>query len=153
MCNMAWDAVCLICKEDIAGTKLIDLKRFARIEKVVISDCGLSVYRISFFSCVLLFSRSFQIPGGELSDCRVLDGIILDKDVVHPRMRRSIPNPRIVLYALLFSSPLSMLIFMLFRSVCRLDCPLEFKKGESQTNIKVCSCMLLLLVLPCGCDD
>lgn len=35
---------------------------------------------------------------------------MLNKDVTHPRMRRRIENPRIVL----------------------LDCPLEYKKGESQ---------------------
>jgi T-complex protein 1 subunit gamma len=39
------------------------------------------------------------------------------KDVTHPKMRRKIDNPRIVL----------------------LDCPLEYKKGESQTNIEMSS--------------
>jgi hypothetical protein len=45
----------------------------------------------------------------------VLDGIIINKDITHPKMRRRIENPRILL----------------------LDCPLEYKKGESQTNIEV----------------
>lgn len=40
---------------------------------------------------------------------------MLNKDVTHPSMRRRIENPRIVL----------------------LDCPLEYKKGESQTNIEI----------------
>jgi hypothetical protein len=40
-----------------------------------------------------------QIPGGELSESCVLDGIMLNKDIVHPKMRRRIENPRIVLYA------------------------------------------------------
>lgn len=40
---------------------------------------------------------------------------MVNKDVTHPKMRRRIENPRIVL----------------------LDCPLEYKKGESQTNIEV----------------
>jgi T-complex protein 1 subunit gamma len=44
-----------------------------------------------------------------------LDGIILNKDVTHPKMRRRIENPRVIL----------------------LDCPLEYKKGESQTNIEI----------------
>lgn len=44
-----------------------------------------------------------------------MDGIILNKDITHPKMRRYIENPRIVL----------------------LDCPLEYKKGESQTNLEV----------------
>jgi T-complex protein 1 subunit gamma len=66
----------------------IDLKRYARIEK---------------------------IPGGEIEDCRVLDGVMLNKDITHASMRRRIENPRIVL----------------------LDCSLEYKKGESQTNIEI----------------
>lgn len=37
---------------------------------------------------------------------------MLNKDVTHAKMRRRIENPRIVL----------------------LDCPLEYKKGESQVN-------------------
>jgi len=40
---------------------------------------------------------------------------MLNKDVTHPQMRRHIENPRILL----------------------LDCPLEYKKGESQTQIEV----------------
>lgn len=40
---------------------------------------------------------------------------MINKDVTHPKMRRTIKNPRIIL----------------------LDCPLEYKKGESQTNIEV----------------
>ena len=45
----------------------------------------------------------------------MLDGILLNKDVVHPKMKREITNPRIIL----------------------LDCSLEYKKGESQTNIEI----------------
>ncbi|OAP56402.1 T-complex protein 1 subunit gamma [Fonsecaea erecta] len=66
----------------------IDIKRYARVEK---------------------------IPGGEIEDSRVLDGVMLNKDITHASMRRRIENPRIVL----------------------LDCPLEYKKGESQTNIEI----------------
>lgn len=51
-----------------------------------------------------------QIPGDELADCVVLDGVMINKDVTHSRMRRRIENPRILL----------------------LDCPLEYKKSESQ---------------------
>ena len=40
---------------------------------------------------------------------------MLNKDVTHPKMRRRIENPRIIL----------------------LDCSLEYKKGESQTNIEI----------------
>lgn len=56
-----------------------------------------------------------KVPGGSIDDSRVLDGVMLNKDVVHPRMKRLIEKPRIVL----------------------LDCNLEYKKGESQTNIEI----------------
>merc|ERR1719409_2004478 len=56
-----------------------------------------------------------KLPGGDLSECVVLDGVMLNKDITHPRMRRDIKNPRVLL----------------------LDCPLEYKKGESQTNVEV----------------
>jgi len=56
-----------------------------------------------------------KVPGGTIEDCQVLSGVMLNKDVTHPKMRRRIANPRIIL----------------------LDCPLEYKKGESQTNIEI----------------
>jgi len=40
---------------------------------------------------------------------------MLNKDVTHSRMRRRIENPRVLL----------------------MDCPLEYKKGESQTNLEI----------------
>jgi len=61
------------------------------------------------------FARVERIPGGELHDSRVLDGILINKDITHPRMRREIDNPRVLL----------------------LDLGLEYKKGESQTNIEM----------------
>lgn len=45
----------------------------------------------------------------------MIDGVMFNKDVTHSKMRRRIENPRILL----------------------LDCPLEYKKGESQTNVEV----------------
>ena len=87
MCKLALDAVRTVAKDD-AGIKTIDIKRYARVEKV---------------------------PGGEIEQSRTLDGIMLNKDVTHPKMRRRITNPRIIL----------------------LDCPLEYKKGESQTNMEI----------------
>jgi len=86
-CNMALKATRTVFAET-NGRKEVDIKRYIKVEKV---------------------------PGGFLEDSKVLDGIFLNKDVVHPRMRRHIENPRILL----------------------LDCPLEYKKGESQTNIEV----------------
>jgi len=44
-----------------------------------------------------------------------LTGVMFNKDVTHSKMRRSIKNPRVLL----------------------LDCPLEYKKGESQANVEL----------------
>lgn len=68
----------------------VDIKRYAKVEKV---------------------------PGGELEDSKVLNGVMLNKDITHSKMRRRIEKPRILL----------------------LDCGLEYTKGESQTNIEVTS--------------
>ena len=49
-----------------------------------------------------------------MEESYVLKGIMVNKDIVHPKMRRRIENPRILL----------------------LDCNLEYKKGESQTSLE-----------------
>lgn len=87
MVDMAIEAVLKVV-QDRGDHKEVDVKRYVRIEK---------------------------IPGGELGDCCVLDGVMFNKDVTHSKMRRRIENPRILL----------------------LDCPLEYKKGESQTNVEI----------------
>lgn len=87
MCKLSLKAVRNVLVQD-GDYKEIDIKRYVRVEK---------------------------IPGGEIEDSMVLDGILLNKDVVHPKMKRHIENPRIIL----------------------LDCPLEYKKGESQTNVEI----------------
>merc|ERR1719446_1154005 len=61
------------------------------------------------------YARVEKIPGGELEDCQVLSGVMFNKDVTHHKMRKDIKNPRVIL----------------------LDCPLEYKKNESQTNVEV----------------
>lgn len=86
MCKLALQAVRVVAQDD-DGMKTVDIKRYARVEKV---------------------------PGGEIEQSRVLNGVMLNKDITHPNMRRRIVNPRIIL----------------------LDCPLEYKKGESQTNME-----------------
>ncbi|XP_063605706.1 T-complex protein 1 subunit gamma-like [Penaeus indicus] len=86
-CSIALRAVKTITTEQ-DGQKEIDVKKWARIEK---------------------------IPGGTIEDCQVLNGIMVNKDVTHQKMKRRIENPRIIL----------------------LDCPLEYKKGESQTNVEI----------------
>ncbi|KXT16629.1 hypothetical protein AC579_6648 [Pseudocercospora musae] len=88
MCDLALAAVRTVTFDAGGGKQEVDIKRYARVEKV---------------------------PGGEIEDSRVLDGVMLNKDITHPKMRRRIENPRVVL----------------------LDCTLEYKKGESQTNIEV----------------
>jgi T-complex protein 1 subunit gamma len=85
--KMSLDAVRTVAV-DVNGRKEIDIKRFVRIEK---------------------------IPGGTLEESCVIKGVVFNKDVTHPKMKRHIEKPRIVL----------------------LDCPLEYKKGESQTNIEI----------------
>jgi len=87
MIDLALDAVQTVAMED-GGRKEIDIKRYAKVEK---------------------------IPGGDIEDCRVLKGVMINKDVVHAKMRRRIEKPRILL----------------------LDCTLEYKKGESQTSIEL----------------
>lgn len=86
-CKMAIKAVKTVFLEENGRTE-IDIKRYARIEKV---------------------------PGGNIEDCQVLDGLMFNKDVVHPRMSRYIENPRIIL----------------------LDAGIEYKKGESQTDVEL----------------
>jgi len=61
------------------------------------------------------YAKVEKIPGGTLDECCVLDGVMVNKDITHPKMRRFIKNPRIIL----------------------LDSTLEYKKGESQTNMEM----------------
>lgn len=57
-----------------------------------------------------------KIPGGSIEDSTVLRGVTFEKDVIVPgRMRRRIERPRILL----------------------LDSPLEYRKGENQTNVEL----------------
>ena len=87
--NLALDAVMCVARKNVDGTNDIDIKKYAKVEK---------------------------IAGGSIDDCKVLRGVMMNKDVVAPgRMKRRIENPRIML----------------------LDCPLEYKKGENQTNVEI----------------
>uniref|UniRef100_V9KQG5 T-complex protein 1 subunit gamma n=1 Tax=Callorhinchus milii TaxID=7868 RepID=V9KQG5_CALMI len=61
------------------------------------------------------YAKVEKIPGGFIHESCVLRGVMINKDVTHARMRRNIKNPRILL----------------------LDCSLEYKKGESQTDIEI----------------
>jgi T-complex protein 1 subunit gamma len=62
MCRLALDAVRTVAIDN-GGRREVDIKRYARIEKV---------------------------PGGLVEDCKVLDGVMLNKDITHPKMRRRI---------------------------------------------------------------
>nr|XP_014096778.1 T-complex protein 1 subunit gamma [Bactrocera oleae] len=85
--KIALDAVQTVALNE-NGRLEVDIKRYAKVEK---------------------------IPGGSIDESSVLKGVMINKDVTHPKMRRYIENPRIVL----------------------LDCSLEYKKGESQTNVEI----------------
>lgn len=61
------------------------------------------------------YIRIEKIPGDNIENSYVLPGIMIGKDIIHPQMRRYIENPKILL----------------------LDCPLEYKKLESQTNVEM----------------
>jgi chaperonin GroEL (HSP60 family) len=168
ICDMALDAVLKV-TVDTGGVKEIDIKRYAKVEKVrgggrhagapqpaaawvtdvwfharpsgacvcveggvrgVSWDEGVCVLgqrttytctagpwlwpsRIELFASVCVCGD--QLPGGELDECRVIAGVMVNKDVTHPKMRRRIVKPRIML----------------------LDCPLEYKKAESQTTLEI----------------
>nr|CAD7453629.1 unnamed protein product [Timema tahoe] len=86
-CSIALEAVETVLLDE-NGRREIDIKRYAKVEK---------------------------IPGGTIEESTVLKGVMINKDVTHPKMRRYIENPRIIL----------------------LDCGLEYKKGESQANVTV----------------
>ena len=86
--NLTIKATKTILREGVRNKLNLEIKRYARIEK---------------------------LPGGSLEESEVLDGVMINKDITHPKMRRQIRNPRIIL----------------------LDCPLEYKKGESQTNMEL----------------
>eukprot|EP00375_Theileria_parva_P001053 XP_763724.1 T-complex protein 1 subunit gamma [Theileria parva strain Muguga] len=70
------------------AVKPLDIKRLIKVEKII---------------------------GGYIEDSKVLDGVVVNKDVVHANMSRRIENPRILI----------------------LDCTLEYKKGESQTMVDI----------------
>lgn len=87
--NMAITAVNRVKLTDTKGkVEEIDIKRYAKVEKV---------------------------PGGLIEDSRVLNGVMINKDITHSKMRRKVENPKILL----------------------LDCSLEYTKGESQTDIEM----------------
>lgn len=91
MTNLAYDATVRVTRvNSVTNHKDIDFKRYAKVEK---------------------------IPGGDINDSVVLDGVMFNKDHIHAGMRRHIENPRILL----------------------LDTALEFQKGETAVNVEITS--------------
>jgi len=88
ICPMVIQAVKRIHEVSEQGTQYVDIKRLIKIEK---------------------------IPGGTFLDSELLRGVMINKDLVHPRMRRTIDNPRVIL----------------------LDTPLEYKKPETSFTMEV----------------
>ena len=86
-CDMAIKAVRTVHMTRDGRTE-IDIKRFAKVEK---------------------------IPGGSIEDSMVLDGVMMNKDITHPKMARRIENPRILL----------------------LDCGLEYTKVIFQISSEI----------------
>jgi len=86
--NMAIQAVKTVSVARAGRKTEVDIKKYAKVEK---------------------------IPGGEMSESRVLTGVMINKDVAHHKMKRKIIKPRVLL----------------------LDCPLEYKKPESASNVEL----------------
>merc|ERR1712054_4698 len=86
--SLAIQAVKTVATVNEDGEMDVDIKRYARIEKIV---------------------------GGDLEDSCVLNGCMINKDVLHHKMNRTIVKPRVLL----------------------LDCALEYKKSESNTNVEI----------------
>jgi len=86
--DLAIQAVRTVAHTNEDGEMDVDIKRYARIEKIV---------------------------GGDMEDSQVLSGCMINKDILHHKMPRVIEKPRVLL----------------------LDCPLEYKKGESNTNVEI----------------
>mmetsp|Transcript_10666 Transcript_10666/g.24765 ORF Transcript_10666/g.24765 Transcript_10666/m.24765 type:complete len:476 (-) Transcript_10666:724-2151(-) len=112
----------------------LDNKNFHDMTKVIMTTiCTKLVGKFSRLICELSFKaiktagsriafsnlnnilKIEKIPFGKFEDSKILSGIMLIKDISHPKMRRKIKTPRIIL----------------------LDCPIEYKKGESQVTIEL----------------
>lgn len=85
--EMALKAVRMV-KTVVDGKVRVDTKNFVKVEKIL---------------------------GGSVEESEVLDGVIINKDVLNPNMRKFIEKAKVVL----------------------LDFPLEYKKGENQMNIEM----------------
>jgi T-complex protein 1 subunit gamma len=133
--RQALDDILTICKDEIG--REVDMSDKEEMKKIVKSSIGTKfIKKWSDLACEMALSavetvametgdrkeidikryaKVEKIPGGSLEESEVLKGVMVNKDVTHAKMRRRIENPRIIL----------------------LDCPLEYKKGESMTNLEI----------------
>lgn len=78
----------------------VDLASMAYKAANIAKDCDIKT-----------FVRIEKIPDPDFSKCEVIEGVMINKSLIHSEMRREIQSPRIVI----------------------LDTSLEYKKGESKT--------------------
>lgn len=79
--KIALDAVSTVMFTENGRTE-IDIKRYAKVEK---------------------------IPGGSIEESKILNGVMINKDVTHPKMKRYI---QVILFNYLFLSQNFVLIFL-----------------------------------------
>lgn len=111
MCSLALKAVRTVSQDQSFASTTHISNGMAQNNTSAKSESGSKPHEVD----IKRYARVEKIPGGEIESSCVLDGVMLNKDITHASMRRKITNPRIVL----------------------LDCPLEYKKGESQTNVEI----------------
>ena len=115
VCEIALSAVQTVAIDKDGGRKEIDIKRYARVE---------------------------MIPGGTIEDSEVLCGVMLNKDVTHPRMKRYMYSSLLGEYSFFSFVSMHHILDLLYYTCRRienprivlLDCSLEYKKGESQVS-------------------
>merc|ERR1719234_502998 len=108
--RQALEDAAVILRDNVA-TK-IDLDDAVAVRKVIQSCVGTKfIAKWSDLACDIAMDavKTVTMAVGEKKE------IDIKRDVTHPKMKRKIENPRILL----------------------LDCNLEYKKGESQTNIEI----------------
>ena len=122
VCEIALSAVQTVAIDKDSGRKEIDIKRYARVE---------------------------MIPGGTIEDSEVLCGVMLNKDVTHPRMKRYMCLGSILSSLLCLCTTSSIYYYTCRRienpRIVLLDCSLEYKKGESQVSAdykSLCNCVI-----------
>lgn len=94
------------------GTKLVG--RFSRM----ICELSLKAVKINQKKDFFKVNTNFKIekiPVFGVEKSKIIAGIVISKDVSHPKMRRKISNPKILL----------------------LDCNIEFKKSEMRSNFEI----------------